>query len=186
LPANGGKRPEKLRDELRWLGFGQAGPGAFAHPNGNLAEVRGWLRALDLGGESLVLRSASGDAAVDRGMVAAGWDLIELARRYRRFIDSFAAARAALDSSGSSLAPEAAFIIRTLLIHDYRKIHLRDPLLPPALLPKDWVGSNAYELCGDLYSRVFAAAEDFLTATASTLEQRLPPAEAAAYQRFGG
>jgi len=107
----------------------------------------------------------------------------ELARRYRRFVDSFAAAAAA---SGDGLSPESAFVIRTLLIHEYRKIHLRDPLLPPALLPNDWVGASAYELCARLYAKIFAAAEEFLTGTASTLEQALPPADASAYARFGG
>jgi phenylacetic acid degradation operon negative regulatory protein len=185
LPANGGKRPENLREALRWLGFGQAGPGVFAHPNSNLGQVREWLRGLDVGVDGLVLRSCSEDVAVDRALVAAGWDLGELTRRYRRFVDSFAAIKSSLDSA-ARLSPEAAFIIRTLLIHDYRKIHLRDPLLPPALLPADWVGSSAYELCGRLYSKVFSAAEEFLTATATTLEEALPPAEASAYRRFGG
>jgi phenylacetic acid degradation operon negative regulatory protein len=185
LPASGGKRPEKLREALRWLGFGQTGPGLFAHPNSNLVQVREWLHGVDLGGEGLVLRSCSEDVAVDRALVAAGWDLGELARRYRKFVDGFAAVRSALEAH-ATVTPEAAFIVRTLLIHDYRKIHLRDPLLPPALLPVDWVGSGAYDLCGSLYSKVFAQAEEFLTVTASTLEARLPAAEPAAYQRFGG
>jgi phenylacetic acid degradation operon negative regulatory protein len=186
LPANGGKRPrpEKFREALRWLGFGQVGAGVFAHPNSDLEEVRGWLRGVNLGGEGLVLRSCSVDVAVDRALVAAGWDLGELARHYRRFVDSFAAVRNALEAQ-TTVPPEGAFVIRTLLIHDYRKIHLRDPLLPPALLPDNWVGSNAYELCGNLYSKVFSQAEAFLSATASTLEQPLPPADAAAYRRFG-
>jgi hypothetical protein len=37
-----------------------------------------------------------------------------------------------------------------------------------------------------LYAKVFAAAEEFLTGTASTLEEALPPADASAYARFGG
>jgi phenylacetic acid degradation operon negative regulatory protein len=185
LPSNGGKRPEKLREALRWLGFGQTGPGVFAHPNSNLAQVREWLRGVDLGGEGLVLRSSSEDVAVDRALVAAGWDLGELARRYRKFVDAFAGVRATLESE-AKVSPQAAFIIRTLLIHDYRKIHLRDPLLPPALLPADWVGSTAYELCSSLYSKVFPEAEEFLTMTASTLQEPLPAAASATYQRFGG
>jgi phenylacetic acid degradation operon negative regulatory protein len=118
-------------------------------------------------------------------VVAAGWDLGELARRYRRFVDAFSSVEAAL-ASGAAVTPEAAFIIRTLLIHDYRKIHLRDPLLPPALLPHDWVGSSAYDSCARSYGKVFAAAEQFLTETASTLEAVLPQADAAVYERFGG
>ena len=86
----------------------------------------------------------------------------------------------------AAVAAEPAFVIRTLLIHEYRKIHLQDPLLPPALLPADWVGAAGYELCKGLYARVFAAAEGFLSNTASTISDPLPAANAAAYARFGG
>jgi phenylacetic acid degradation operon negative regulatory protein len=185
LAANGGKRPDNLKDTLRWLGFGQPSPGVFAHPNSTLEQAREWLRELDVGRDALLLKSCSEDPAVDRALVAAGWDLGELARRYRRFVDSFAPADIAL-TARAAVTAEAAFVIRTLLIHEYRKIHLQDPLLPPALLPADWVGSSAYELCGSLYSKVFAPAEEFLTATASTLEEPLPAADASAYRRFGG
>jgi phenylacetic acid degradation operon negative regulatory protein len=185
LPANGGKPRENLRDGLRWLGFGQPSPGVFAHPSSDLEQARGWLRNLDVARGALLLKSASDDIAVDRAVVAAGWDLGELARRYRRFVDSFAAADAAL-TSRDAVTPESAFVIRTLLIHEYRKIHLRDPLLPPALLPDDWVGSSAYDLCANLYAKVFAAAEEFLTRTASTLDEPLPASDGSAYTRFGG
>jgi len=108
-----------------------------------------------------------------------------LGRRYQRFVDAFSSIEAAL-ASGDAVTPEAAFIIRTLLIHNYRKIHLQDPLLPPALLPHDWVGSSAYDSCARAYGKVFAAAEQFLTQTASTLEASLPKADTAVYERFGG
>jgi phenylacetic acid degradation operon negative regulatory protein len=185
LPPNGVKQRENLREGLRWLGFGQPSPGVFAHPNSNLEQAREWLRNLDVARDALLLKSSSEDIVVDRAVVAAGWDLGELARRYRRFVDSFAAAETAL-TSRDPVTPESAFVIRTLLIHEYRKIHLQDPLLPPALLPNDWVGSSAYDLCANLYAKVFAAAEEFLTATASTLEEALPPADASARARFGG
>ena len=184
LPPNGAKHRDTLKDGLRWLGFGQLSPGVFAHPNSNLEQAREWLRDLDVTRNAMLLRSSSADVAVDRAVVAAGWDLGELARRYRRFVDSFAAVGAAL-AAPDALTSEAAVVIRTLLIHDYRKIHLQDPLLPPALLPADWVGSSAYELCASLYAQVFGAAEAFLTATASTLDEALPPADANAYERFG-
>jgi phenylacetic acid degradation operon negative regulatory protein len=183
LPPNGSKYRESLREGLSWLGFGQPSPGVFAHPNSNLEQAREWLRNLDGARDALLLKSSSDDLVIDRAIVAAGWDLGELARRYRRFVDSFAAAATV---SAAELSPESAFVIRTLLIHEYRKIHLQDPLLPPALLPSDWVGASAYELCADLYAKVFAAAEEFLTGTASTLEEALPPAELSAYARFGG
>ena len=185
LPPNGKQRRDTLRDGLRWLGFGQVSPGVFAHPNSDLREARKWLQSLDVGKDALLLKASSEDAGIDKAVVAAGWDLGDLARRYKRFADAFSVVDVAL-SSKDPVTPESAFVIRTLLIHDYRKIHLQDPLLPPALLPSDWVGSSAYDSCAQLYGKVFTAAEEFLSSTASTLDAGLPPADPAVYQRFGG
>jgi phenylacetic acid degradation operon negative regulatory protein len=185
LPPNGSKRRESLRDGLRWLGFGQVSPGVFAHPVSDLGQARKWLQSLDVGKDALLLKASSEDAGIDQAVVAVGWDLGDLARRYKRFADSYSGVEAALNSR-DPLTSESAFVIRTLLIHEYRKIHLQDPLLPPALLPADWVGSSAYEAAAQLYAKVFIAAEEFLTATASTLDGALPSADAAVLDRFGG
>jgi phenylacetic acid degradation operon negative regulatory protein len=162
-PANGGRRQD-VRGELLWLGFGQVSPGVFAHPNWSVDEA-------SEGGET------------DRQLVAAGWDLGDLTRRYRRFLETFTPVA---DAIGPTASDEAAFIVRTLLIHEYRKIHLQDPLLPPALLPANWVGAAAYDLSKHLYSAVFPAAERYLSNTASTTTKPLPPADSSAFARFGG
>jgi phenylacetic acid degradation operon negative regulatory protein len=184
LAPSAAKRPDTLRDELRWLGFGQVSPGVFAHPNSDLEQARKWLRSLNMDSSALLLQSSSEGAIADCSLVAAGWDLGQLARRYRGFVDSFTSVAAG--SGPGAPRPASAFVIRPLLIHEYRKIHLRDPLLPQALLPADWVGSRAYELCSGLYARVFGAAEDFLSMKASTLNNPLPAAHASTYGRFGG
>ena len=195
LPAGRGAPREALREELRWLGFGQLAPGTFAHPNCSLDQARRWLANLKGTNGAVCLRSSSSEIAVDRQVIALGWDLGELTRRYRRFLATFEPVEAAVRSaaappatarSSAPVDPEAALIIRTLLIHEYRKIHLQDPLLPVALLPADWVGAAAYELTRRLYSLVFNSAEEFLSATASTLDAPLPPPEPSVYERFGG
>jgi phenylacetic acid degradation operon negative regulatory protein len=183
LPTVAGARRERVRDELRWLGFGQLAPGTFAHPNCTLEQAKLRLVGIEGADAALCLRSASGAVTVDRQVIALGWDLGELTRRYRRFVAAFEPIEAAARSA-VPMEPQAAFIIRTLLIHEYRKIHLQDPLLPVKLLPVDWVGATAYELTRSLYALVFAAAEKFLTATA--VDAPLPAAEASVYERFGG
>lgn len=180
-PGNGSRRPD-VRDDLRWLGFGPISPGVFAHPNWDIAQAREGLSALKGLGETLLLKSSSEGIEADRRLVASGWDLGDLARRYRRFVDTFTPVAGAMPCDNS----ESAFIVRTLLIHEYRKIHLQDPLLPPALLPPDWVGATAYDLTRRLYGAVFAAAEDYLSNTASTTTEPLPAANESAYARFGG
>jgi phenylacetic acid degradation operon negative regulatory protein len=188
LPPGTAIRRQDVRDELRWLGFGQVNPGLFAHPNWDLEQARAALKGLGGGLESaLLLRSATEGSEADRHLVACGWDLGDLTRRYRRFVEIFAPVlEAAKGNDNAALPAEAAFIIRTLLIHEYRKIHLQDPLLPPALLPCDWVGAAAYALSRQLYSAVFTAAERFISVTASTMTDPLPPADRPTYARFGG
>jgi len=183
LPAAARRGPD-LRRELKWLGFGQLTPSLFAHPSCTLQEARESLYSVPAAAEALLLRSASADLGVDRELAARGWDLGELARRYRRFIARFAPVEAALAAQG--MKPETAFLVRTLLIHEYRKIHLQDPLLPPALLPQAWVGAAAYELCRRLYAQVFTGAEAYLSQAARQLRRPLPALSAAAEARFGG
>jgi phenylacetic acid degradation operon negative regulatory protein len=181
---SGAARAAQVRDELKWLGFGQLTPALFAHPFYTLPEASSRLQSMAGAPDALLLQSTGADLAVDRVLATRGWDLGELARRYRQFVRRFAPIAAL---PGTAPLPAAtAFLVRTLLIHEYRKIHLRDPLLPPALLPTDWVGRSAYELCRELYARLFAGAEGYLSATAHQLQRPLPAANSAAHQRFGG
>lgn len=174
-----------LREELRWLGFGQLSPALYAHPACTLEEARAWLATLGGADHCWLLKSATEGLAADRALAGEGWDLAGLARRYRRFRDSFAPVDTAVRES-DALAPQSAFLVRTLLVHEYRKIHLQDPLLPPALLPAQWVGTAAYELTARLYGAVFPAAERYLTETGESIGGALPPAGAEAHGRFGG
>jgi phenylacetic acid degradation operon negative regulatory protein len=82
--------------------------------------------------------------------------------------------------------PQRCFIARTLLIHEYRRLHLRDPLLPSRLLPDEWPGTRAAALCRDIYARVFVASEIYLSDRAATIGGPLPSVDASVMQRFGG
>jgi phenylacetic acid degradation operon negative regulatory protein len=181
--AAGNRR--NVREELRWLGFGQLSPGVYAHPACTVAQARGWLLPVSGVNPCWIFKSATEGLAADRKLAAEGWDLAQIGRRYRRFRDTFAPVAAAVRGS-DALAPLAAFLVRTLLVHEYRKIHLQDPLLPPPLLPTEWVGTEAYALTARLYAAVFAPAERFLTESGRTITGELPPASTEVYARFGG
>ena len=173
------------REVLGWLGFGEPTPGVFAHPMLPRAEVDRALRRSPRLAGAIVLTSTQSESRGDRQLATLGWDLADLAARYRRFIAQFAPARAALDEDASP-EPLPSFLIRTLLIHEYRKVHLRDPLLPAALLPADWVGTDAYRLCRGIYERVARPAETHLSAFGARLDGPLPAATAELPARFGG
>jgi phenylacetic acid degradation operon negative regulatory protein len=155
----------------------------LAHPTLTPAETREHLDVARLVDEPIIVESRTADPGADRRLVAQGWDLRDLGARYARFITGFQPVLAAVREP---LAPADAFLVRTLLIHEYRKIHLRDPLLPPSLLPADWPGTAAYDVCRLVYERVFRAAERHLSQVAARLEGELPAPEAALYRRFAG
>ena len=91
------------------------------------------------------------------------WELAAVAADYRRFLQRFGAVierfRARADRARD---PEQCFVVRTLLIHEYRRVLLRDPQLPAALLPLDWPGAAAYALCRDFYRLTHRSAERHL------------------------
>ncbi|MGH8328746.1 MAG: PaaX family transcriptional regulator C-terminal domain-containing protein, partial [Steroidobacteraceae bacterium] len=155
------------------------------HPACTVAQARGWLLSVGGAGPCWILKSATEGLAADRKLAAEGWDLAQIARRYRRFRDSFAPVAAAVRES-DALPTQAAFLVRTLLVKENRKINLQDPRLPPALVPTEWVGTEAYELTARLYAAVFATAERFLTESGRTITGPLPPAGAEIHARFGG
>lgn len=185
IPRTSRGARDDLREELTWLGFGQLTSGVFAHPTHSEETVRARLAELESVGEVIVIQRAIVTQASDEKLVAMGWDLGELARRYRRFADMFAPLDAELTRAVRP-GGETAFVLRTLLVHEYRRIHLRDPQLPASLLPRQWAGTDAHALCRNLYAKVFAASEEFLSTRVQTLDGALPAPAAEVFARFGG
>ena len=185
-PGAAQARRQQLRDELRWAGYGLLAPGLFVRPrlaSSPPVELDQAARVVRL------LATEAGDEAKPPLSAEVGslWDLATLARDYRRFLALFGRVidrfrmRAIADSD-----PAQCFAVRTLLIHAYRRVLLRDPRIPPALLPLDWPGSAAYVLTRDFYRLTHARAEAHLAATLGADGSPLPPAEPAFHARFGG
>lgn len=124
------------------------------------------------------------DAADDlHDLAAAVWKLGPLAAAYRGFIARFTPLERALAQAGT-LDGADALIARVLLIHEFRRIVLRDPGLPEALLPADWPGSLARELTGRIYRRLIGPSERFLDSHAQDRKGPLPPPDDAFGRRF--
>ena len=184
LPPMRAAERKELREELIWRGFGELSANVFAHPeldSRTLAPQRAPSGPLS---KVIVFDASLADDAPQH-LVSLGWDLEDLGLRYQRFVKRFERVLAALHGL-RALDHQACFIVRTLLIHEYRRLHLRDPLLPARLLRADWPGAQAAALCRDLYARVFAASEVHLAQVATQLDGPLPPPDASVMQRFGG
>jgi len=180
----------QLRDELRWAGFGAFAPGVYAHPAREASAAAPIAAALGVADRVIVLSSRddpqSGTATLAQA-AAAAWDLPALAAAYRRLLSRFGAVIDRFRQGDTALLDAGqCFVVRSLLIHAYRRVLLRDPQLPASLLPPDWPGAAAYALTRDFYRLTHAVAERHLAATCAADGDALPPADTAFYARFGG
>ena len=182
------ERREALRRELTWLGFGPISGEVMAHPSPEPADLDAVLARAGAADDVVVMQARTGERLANgalRALVHASWNLADIEARYAAFLERFRPVFAAARKT-RQVDPRTAFQVRTLLVQEYRKVLLRDPLLPAELLPKNWHGTPAYQLCRNLYRRVHAAADEYLSATMETAEGPLPPPAPDFYARFGG
>jgi phenylacetic acid degradation operon negative regulatory protein len=180
LPA---AQRQRLRDDLAWNGFATFAPGVHARParpEGSLPDAIAW--------PSGVLRFAARDLPEANGASLAAradtaWALPALAVEYRGFVGRFRPLAAAF-LGRAKVAPEQAFVVRTLLVHEYRRVRLRDPQLPPDVLPGDWPGRDAYALARDVYRAAEVPARAHLADALAGDGDELPPAIPASPARF--
>jgi phenylacetic acid degradation operon negative regulatory protein len=173
LIGNGGDR-DASREALKNAGFGSPLPGVWVAPSGVPVpdEAAGAIRL-----------EVSAEDTSGRRLLSESWPLDRTADAYLKFMKTFAPLRALL-GRGNSLSDTEAFTARILLIHYYRRVVLRDPLLPVALLPKDWPGSAARTLCGTIYRALLAPSEQWLDRHGSNENGPLPKATADLARRF--
>lgn len=176
---------EELRKRLGWLGFGMLTGGVMAHPRIDGGLLADTLTELGLSDQVLVWRARLDTEVKLHGMIHAAWQLDELQTRYRSFIADFSPFLKLL-SGGRMPAGQDAFILRSLLVHQYRRILLRSTDLPNALLPRKWCGHTAMALVRELYCVLHAPASHYACARLSNAAGYLPPPSAAFYQRLGG
>lgn len=182
---------EQLRRALFWHGFGETATGNFVHPTADLEKV---MESLVSEGLNLVLthlmpmvavRSRADHCATDFDMVQKAWNLDGLALSYEGFLQKYEPIRDALVACGQEdLSEENAFLVRTLLIHDVRRLLLRDPQLPESLLPATWPGNRARYLCRDLYRKLLPLSERHLDTAVRLSSGSAPHASHAVVNRF--
>jgi phenylacetic acid degradation operon negative regulatory protein len=182
---------EQLRRALFWHGFGETATGSFVHPTADLEKVMESLVAEGLDQvlaqlmPMVAVNSRTAHCATDIDMVQKAWNLDGLASSYEGFVQKYQPIRDALAACGQEdVSEESAFLIRTLLIHDVRRLLLRDPQLPESLLPATWPGSSARLLCRDLYRKLLLLSERHLDANVRLSSGAAPQGSQAVVSRF--
>lgn len=152
-----------LKKELSWAGFRMINTGILAHPQADMVVLEDILERNDLTGQLVICNAADNEKIQGRplsSLIATHWQLDEVNASYQHFIATFSPLSALLDRH--KLTEQAAFTIRSLLIHSFRRAQLYDPHLPVSLRPNGWMGEQAYLLCRQLYQTCMAPAEELL------------------------
>ncbi len=183
-------RREQLQKELQWLGFSRLSRGVYGHPTVSLEQVGRVIAEMELGA-AVTLMSARVE---DENPVLSSVNLVRccfqvetLKQAYAAFIERFTPmleAAQTLDDDCDTADEEACFLLRTLLIHEFRHLLLNEPDLPVELFPADCLSHPARELVGRLYRRIVEPAERHFLRLAESEQGALPEADQRFRQRF--
>lgn len=172
--APGSDRAER-REKLLERGFGAIAPNVVLRP---------YTDALPQSDPANCVFSILENLGANANMLAnQGWPLEKLAEEYREFNEQFAQIEQQLDA-GETFSSLECLLIRTLLIHDFRRVVLKDPQLPQSALPEDWQGEVARRLCAKIYHAVLEPSEQWLDSNAQGDHGPLPAPDFDFYRRF--
>jgi phenylacetic acid degradation operon negative regulatory protein len=179
---------DALRKELRWAGYGGVAPGVLAHPSSDTEALLGLLQDNGIGDKVVAMTAGCIDAIDSRPLkelVCECWNLDSIRATYNELVDRLQPVLRALGNA-SELDPEQCFVLQTIVMHDFRRALLQDPLLPSQLLPLDWSGNTAREMCRNIYRLTFRQAQRHILHIGETPDGPLPTAAPYFYERFGG
>lgn len=155
---------EMSRAALSEAGFGSPIPGTWIAPSG--------VKIPPLP-ESAIYVDVSATHEMARRLILAGWQLDSIAASYHDFLKTFAPLEAWVQLA-KEIAPPDAMLARVLMIHHYRRVLLRDPLLPVPLLPTNWPANEARELCARIYRALLPMSEKWLDDHGISATGKLP------------
>lgn len=145
-----------LTAHLRWHGFVTLGRGLLGSPTVTSAEVRELCDLLRPAAHVPVASATFDDLSelVDGGFFSAGFNTPDIASAYEDFVARYEP----IQRNGLLSSSIDAFALRTMLVHDIRRIRLRFPDIPSRLLPPDWIGDRADEIASALYPELSVSA----------------------------
>ena len=144
---------DRIARHLRWHGFVALGRGLLASPSVTAPSLSELLHFVQPATAVPIGRAELDDLGrlVDEGFFADAFRTDDTEAAYRDFLARYEPWQSRdLDAA----APLDAYGLRTMLVHEFRRIRLRAPDVPVELLPPDWVGDRAYEVAADLYRRL--------------------------------
>ena len=186
--------PEDKKEEfvksLLWQGFNTLVSGLYAHPSCDTSSLDEAIHELGLTGNVIILNASIGDLnsqSVIKTLIKDRWKLSELEKSYRDFLNFYRPLCLQLLNKYEKSEPlniTECFLLRVILIHDYRRILLRDPDFPRAMLTQGWVGYEAHDLVKRMYKVLGASSTAYIEENMNNAQGKLPEASKKFHQRF--
>jgi phenylacetic acid degradation operon negative regulatory protein len=155
----------RLARRLRFLGFGSVQDGTWISPHDREREVVALIDELGVGGYAGVMVGRPAAALDFRALVSRAWDLEALDERYRAFTDEFSPS---VKGDGQPRMDEReAFLLRTRLVHAFRRFPALDPELPDELMHAPRHRAEAVALFHRLYAALAPTAQRHFDAVTS-------------------
>ena len=177
---------EAVRKELVWLGFSRISMGVYAHPMADINDIQRVINELSLEDRISILQARAANPAhapVTNTLISECFDLASSEREYEALISDFELVFE-LARNTKNLDPKLCFLVKTLLIHRFRHILLKEPELPDALVSKGSASRRARILVRRLYRLIYPAAEQYFYKTGETEGGNFPEPKEEYHQRF--
>ena len=155
----------RLARRLRFLGFGSVQDGTWMSPHHREREVVALIDELHVAGYTGVMLGRPAASLDFRALVSRAWDLDALDERYRAFSDEFSAYARAGGRRG--MDDREAFLLRTRLVHVFRRFPALDPELPDELMHGPRHRAEAVALFHRLYGALAPGAQRHFDAVAT-------------------
>lgn len=161
---------------LKLSGFGEALQGVFVKPWDGGETSLPFEPLAQFKGESV-------NGMNLRDLATSAWPLDELNRSYDDFIRTFAPVRSQVEK-GVELSEASALVLRIIMVHEWRRIYLKDVNLPEEMKPQLWRGTDAYRLVSSLYKMLVLQSEAYLNALKATPSMSLSKSDSSFGKRF--
>lgn len=176
---------DSIQKELTWLGFGVISPGVYGHPTMKVEPVQCIIDELGLNQKVTLMlgRSCNPENEVNSNFFKPYFDIEMIAIKHQKFIDTFMPLLEAAKET-PELDPQMCFLIRTLLINEFRHILNLEPEFPFELLPDDFIGHQSRELTRSLYRILSTQSTEHLNAVCNSVGESLAPMQASYFERL--
>lgn len=161
-PSMPAEERDRIVRHLRWHGFVALGRGLMASPSVGASSLRELLHLVQPAAAVPIGRSELDalDGLVEEGYFAEVFRTADTEAAYSQFLARYEPwSRHDVEDA----PPRDAYALRTMLVHELRRIRLRVPDMPAELLPTGWIGDRAYDLAADLYRRLSPSAAQALS-----------------------